>query len=70
MVIFHTNINGKDNTNWKVDLVVKPTKYLYQLIIVIILMIALGTFIASYLEMKEREEDNEENKETFAPWFG
>ena len=70
LVIFHTNINGKDNTNWKVDLVVKPTKYLYQLIIVIILMIALGTFIASYLEMKEREEDNEENKETFAPWFG
>ena len=70
LVIFHTNINGKDNTNWKVDLVVKPTKYLYQLIIVIILMIAFGTILASYLEMKEREEDNEENKETFAPWFG
>ena len=33
-------------------------------------MIAFGTFLASYLEMKEREEDNEENKETFAPWFG
>ena len=69
LVIFHTN-SGKDSTNWKVDLVVKPTKYLYQLIIVIILMIAFGTFLASYLEMKEREEDNEENKETFAPWFG
>ena len=69
LVIFHTN-SGKDSTSWKVDLVVKPTKYLYQLIIVIILMIAFGTFLASYLEMKEREEDNEENKETFAPWFG
>ena len=69
LVIFHTNY-GKDSTNWKVDLVVKPTKYLYQLIIVIILMIAFGTILASYLEMKEREEDNEENKETFAPWFG
>jgi integrin alpha FG-GAP repeat containing protein 1 len=70
LIIYHDNIKGSNKTTWQVDLVVKPTKYLYQLIIVIIIVIILLTFIAFRLQMKEREEDNNENKETFAPWFG
>ena len=70
LIIYHDNIQGSNKTTWQVDLVVKPTKYLYQLIIVIIVVIILLTFIAFRLQMKEREEDNIENKETFAPWFG
>ena len=70
LIIYHDNIKGSNKTTWQVDLVVKPTKYLYQLIIVIIIVIILLTFIAFRLQMKEREEDNIENKETFAPWFG
>lgn len=70
LVIYHDNIYGKNETTWQVDLVVKPTKYLFQLIIVIIIMIIGLTFIAFKLQMKERAEDNLENKETFAPWFG
>ena len=70
LIIYHDNIKGGNKTEWEVDLVVKPTKYLYQLIIVIIIVIILLTFIAFRLQMKEREEDNIENKETFAPWFG
>ena len=70
LIIYHDNIKGSNKTTWQVDLVVKPTKYLYQLIIVIIVVIILLTFIAFRLQMKEREEDNIENKETFAPWFG
>ena len=70
LVIYHDNIKGGNETTWQVDLVVKPTKYLYQLIMVIIIVIVLMTFIAFRLQMKEREEDYIENKETFAPWFG
>ena len=70
LIIYHDNINGGDKTTWQVDLVVKPTKYLFQLILVIIIVIILLTFVAFRLQMKEREEDNMENKETFAPWFG
>ena len=70
LIIYHDNIYGQNETTWQVDLVVKPTKYLYQLIIVIIIMIIVLTFIAIKLQMKEREEDYIENKETFAPWFG
>ena len=70
LIIYHDNINGGDKTTWQVDLVVKPTKYLFQLILVIIIVIILLTFVAFRLQMKEREEDNIENKETFAPWFG
>ena len=70
LIIYHNNIKGSNKTTWQVDLVVKPTKYLYQLILVIIIVIILLTFIAFRLQMKEREEDNIENKETFAPWFG
>ena len=70
LIIYHDNIQGSNKTTWQVDLVVKPTKYLYQLIMVIIVVIILLTFIAFRLQMKEREEDNIENKETFAPWFG
>ena len=70
LIIYHDNIKGENKTTWQVDLVVKPTKNLYQLIIVIIIVIILLTFIAFRLQMKEREEDNIENKETFAPWFG
>ena len=70
LIIYHDNIQGSNKTTWQVDLVVKPTKYLYQLIIIIIIVIILLTFIAFRLQMKEREEDNIENKETFAPWFG
>ena len=64
------SIKENNETTWQVDLVVKPTKNLYKLIIVIILMIVIMTFYAVRLQMKEREEDNIENKETFAPWFG
>jgi len=53
-----------------VDLVVKPAKYLYQLIIAIVIVIIVLTFISIRLLLKEREEDYMENKETFAPWFG
>ena len=70
LIIYHDNIYGGNETTWQVDLVVKPTKYLYQLIIVIIIVIILLTFVAFRLQMKEREEDYIENKETFAPWFG
>ena len=70
LIIYHDNIQGSNKTTWQVDLVVKPTKYLYKLIMVIIVVIILLTFIAFRLQMKEREEDNIENKETFAPWFG
>ena len=70
LIIYHDIIDGGNKTSWQVDLVVKPTKYLYQLIFVIIIVIILLTFIAFRLQMKEREEDNIENKETFAPWFG
>jgi len=70
LIIYHDNINGGNKTTWQVDLVVKPTKYLYQLILVIIIVIIILTFIAFRLQMKEREEDYIENKETFAPWFG
>ena len=70
LIIYHDSIKGSNKTTWQVDLVVKPTKYLFQLIIVIIIVIILLTFIAFRLQMKEREEDNIENKVTFAPWFG
>ena len=70
LVIYHEMIKGNNKTVWQVDLVVNPTKYLYQLIVVIIIFIVVLTFIAFRLQMKEREEDNIENKETFAPWFG
>ena len=70
LIIYHDNINGGNKTTWQVDLVVKPTKNLYQLIIVIIIVIIILTFFAFRLQMKEREEDYIENKETFAPWFG
>ena len=69
LIIYH-NVKENNETTWQVDLVVKPTKNLYKLIIVIILMIVIMTFYAVRLQMKEREEDNIENKETFAPWFG
>ena len=70
LIIYHDNIYGQNESTWQVDLVGKPTTYLYQLIIVIIIMIIVLTFIAIKLQMKEREEDYIENKETFAPWFG
>ena len=70
LIIYHDNIYGGNDTTWQVDLVVKPTKYLYQLIAVIIFVIIILTFIAFRLQLKEREEDDIENKETFAPWFG
>ena len=70
LVIYHDNIANSNITTWEVDLVVKPTKYLYELIIVIIIVIILMTFISIRLLLKEREEDYMENKETFAPWFG
>ena len=70
LVIYHDNIANSNSTTWEVDLVVKPTKYLYELIIVIIIVIILMTFISIRLLLKEREEDYMENKETFAPWFG
>ena len=70
LIIYHDNIAGGNKTTWQVDLVVKPTKKLYQLILVIIIVIILLTFIAFRLQMKEMEEDYIENKETFAPWFG
>ena len=70
LIIYHDNIYGGNDTTWQVDLVVKPTKYLYQLIAVIIFVIIILTFIALRLQLKEREEDDIENKETFAPWFG
>ena len=70
LIIYHDNLPKSNSTTWQVDLVVKPTKYLYQLIIVIIIVIILLTFISVRLLMKEREEDYMENKETFAPWFG
>jgi integrin alpha FG-GAP repeat containing protein 1 len=70
LVIYHNNIAKSNGTTWEVDLVVKPTKYLYQLIIVIIIVVILMTFISIRLLLKEREEDYMENKETFAPWFG
>ena len=69
LVIYHENVNGKA-TSWKVDLIVKPTKNLKKLIIVIVLMIVVMTALTFHLQMKEREEDFKENKETFAPWFG
>jgi integrin alpha FG-GAP repeat containing protein 1 len=70
LVIYHDNIANSNSTTWEVDLVVKPTKYLYELIIVIIIVVILMTFISIRLLSKEREEDYMENKETFAPWFG
>jgi len=70
LVIYHDNIANGNSTAWEVDLVVKPTKYLYELIIVIIIVVILMTFISIRLLLKEREEDYMENKETFAPWFG
>ena len=70
LVIYHDNIANSNSTTWEVDLVVKPTKYLYELIIVIIIVVILMTFISIRLLLKEREEDYMENKETFAPWFG
>ena len=69
LVIYHDNIANSNSTTWEVDLVVKPTKYLYELIIVIIIVVILMTFISIRLLLKEREEDYMENKETFAPWF-
>ena len=68
LVIFHDKKEG--GTSWKVDLIVKPTKNLKLLIFVIVFMIVIMTAVAVYLQMKEREEDSIENKETFAPWFG
>ena len=70
LVIYHDNTAGSNSTTWQVDLVVKPTKYLYELIVVIIIVIVLLTFISVRLLLKERQEDYMENKETFAPWFG
>ena len=70
LIIYHDNIPSGNKTTWQVDLVVKPTKYLYELIIVIIAVIIVLTFISTRLLLKEREEDYMENKETFAPWFG
>ena len=70
LVIYHDNIANSNSTTWEVDLVVKPTKYLYELIIVIIIVVILMTFSSIRLLLKEREEDYMENKETFAPWFG
>ena len=70
LVIFHDKKEGATLTSWKVDLIVKPTKNLKLLIFVIVLMIVIMTAVAAYLQMKEREEDSIENKETFAPWFG
>ena len=70
LVIYHDNIANSNSTTWEVDLVVKPTKYLYELIIVIIIVGILMSFISIRLLLKEREEDYMENKETFAPWFG
>ena len=70
LVIYHDNIANSNSTTWEVDLVVKPTKYLYELIIVIIIVVIVMTFISIRLLLKEREEDYMENKETFAPWFG
>ena len=70
LVIYHDNIANSNSTTWEVDLVVKPTKYLYELIIVIIIVVIFLTFISIRLLLKEREEDYMENKETFAPWFG
>ena len=70
LVIYHDNLPMSNSTTWQVDLVVKPTKYLYELIIVIIIVVVLMTFISVRLLLKEREEDYMENKETFAPWFG
>ena len=70
LVIYHDNIANSNSTSWEVDLVVKPTKYLYELIIVIIIVVILMTFSSIRLLLKEREEDYMENKETFAPLFG
>ena len=70
LVIYHDNLANSNSTTWQVDLVVKPTKYLYQLIIAIVIIIIVLTFISIRLLLKEREEDYMENKETFAPWFG
>ena len=70
LVIYHDNLANSNSTTWQVDLVVKPTKYLYQLIIAIVIVIIVLTFISIRLLLKEREEDYMENKETFAPWFG
>ena len=70
LVIYHNNLVNSNSTTWQVDLVVKPTKYLYQLIIAIVIVIIVLTFISIRLLLKEREEDYMENKETFAPWFG
>ena len=70
LVIYHDNLPKSNSTTWQVDLVAKPTKYLYQLIIAIIIVIVVLTFFSFRLLLKEREEDYMENKETFAPWFG
>ena len=70
LVIYHDNLANSNSTTWQVDLVVKPTKFLYQLIIAIVIVIIVLTFISFRLLLKEREEDYMENKETFAPWFG
>ena len=70
LVIYHDNLPKSNSTTWQVDLVVKPTKYLYQLIIAIVIVIVVLTFFSFRLLLKEREEDYMENKETFAPWFG
>ena len=70
LVIYHDNIANSNSTTWQVDLVVKPTKFLSQLIIAIIIVIIVMSFFSFRLLLKEREEDYMENKETFAPWFG
>ena len=70
LIIYHTEDKEKKKIKWKVDLVVEPTQKLPLLIASIIVMVSFMGLFAIYLQMKERREDNIENKETFAPWFG
>ena len=70
LIVFHNNLLGTNSSTWDVDLVVKPTKNLYLLITVIVVLIVVMTMYTSYLQIKEKQEDESENKETFAPWFG
>ena len=70
LIIYHTKDKDKKTIKWKVDLVVEPTQKLPLLIASIIVMVSVMVLFATYLQMKERREDNIENKETFAPWFG
>ncbi|MCQ2818600.1 MAG: hypothetical protein MJ252_15130 [archaeon] len=68
-LVIYSLKEGKD-CSWKVSLIVKPTEKLALLIFVVILMIVIMSAYVTWLQMKEVQEDNLENKELFAPWFG